>query len=246
MTDKTDVPQDTSTVTAQVRGETVAYALQSGLFSLAANIYEPYVNLLVQKKYAKKYRYDAPTGQRYGTYGQNLTGELVGDLTGAGSLILAEAIAPEELHRFTRGTRKLIDPLFTSVAHSVFNDEKGQPDYDKKVEQWKLFQERNFVRSGIIAGTGMAGNLITQKLLMRNPSPTGVIFAGKAISTAITTVLGLTARFTFPDQMKSMDSWISKRYLAPHLEDKELDGDNAETHVSTLRSQPQTGLQPTR
>ncbi|MFO0388889.1 MAG: hypothetical protein ACK502_04115 [Alphaproteobacteria bacterium] len=235
MSDVTGITQDTNTVSAQVRGETVAYAVQSGLFSLAANIYEPYISLLVQKKYANKYNFDAPAHQRYGTYTQNFTGELVGDLAGASSLILAEAIAPEELHRFTRGARKMIDPLFTTVAHSVFADEKDTPDYQKHVDEWKTFQERNFVRSGIIASTGTLGNLLTQKLLLKNPSPAGVIFAGKAASTALTTAIGLASRFCFPDQMKSMDSWISKRYLVSHLEDKDLD-ENHNQHVARLHT----------
>ena len=226
MEKKTDSPQDNNTVSAQVRGETVAYAMQSGLFSIGANIYEPYINLLVQKRYSKKHNYDAPAGKRYGTYGQNLTGELVGDLTGAGTLILAEAVAPEALHRFTRGARKFIDPLFESVAHVVFCDEANMPDYDRKVEQWKTFHERNFVRSGIIASTGIAGNLLTQKLIMQNPSPTKVIFLGKALSTSITTALGLCTRFAFPNQMKSLDSWISKKYLAGKMEDKDLSVSN--------------------
>ena len=242
MEKKTDSPQDNNTVSAQVRGETLAYAMQSGAFSILANLYEPSINMLVQKRYAKKYNYNAPTGQRYGSYGQNLAGELVGDLTGAGSLILAEAVAPEELHRFTRGARKFIDPLFESVAHIVFCDEAHLPGYENKVEQWKLFHERNLVRSGIIASTGMAGNLITQKLLMKNPSPSKVIFLGKALSTSITTALGLTMRFAFPDKMKGLDSWISKKYLAPKLQDKDLSESNHSfadrVHTSTEEPYP--------
>lgn len=245
MENKTDAPQkDTTTVSAQLRGETVAYALQSGAFSILANIYEPSIGQLVQKKYYQKYAKDAPAHQRYGTYVQNLTGELVGDLTGAGTLILAESVAPETLHRFTRAARKAIDPLFTTVAHNVFFDEKGTPGYETRMEEWKVFQERNFVRSGIIASTGMVGNLLAQKLLVHNPSPSSVIFLGKALSSGVTTALGLSMRFAFPDQMKSLDSWISKKYLAPKLDEKKLDEEVGMSHAS--KAIQTHSLQPTR
>ncbi len=245
MEEKTDDSHNSNTVSSHVRGETMAYALQSGAFSILANIYEPSIGLLVQKKYYQKYAKDAPVHERYGTYVQNLTGELVGDLTGAGTLLLAESLAPETLHRFTRSARKVIDPLFTSVAHNVFFDEKGTPGYEKRMEEWKIFQERNFVRSGIIASTGMVGNLLAQKLLVHNPSPTGVIFLGKALSTSVTTTLGLAVRFAFPDQMKSFDSWISKKYLAPKLNEKSLDDDTNTSHVSKLNNST-NNLQPAR
>jgi hypothetical protein len=242
MRKKTEDKPDNSAVSSQVRGETMAYAMQSGIFSIMANLYEPYLNLLIQKKYYQKYAaHDAEKYQRYGTYTQNLAGELVGDLTGAGTLFAAELSAPEQLHRFTRGARRFIDPLFESVAHRVFYDEKNTPGYEQKMEEWKVFQERNFVRSGIIASAGMAGNLLTQKLWCHNPSPTHVIFLGKAATTMLTTALGLGVRFAFPDQMKGLDGWVSKRYLAPRLNDTEM-GDSPKPSFAEKVTAQNTGV----
>jgi hypothetical protein len=206
------------TVSAEVRGEAMAFALQSAACNLGANFFEPYIGYRIQKQFAAKGTDAAPS---HGTYTQNLAGELAGDVIGASTIIFAEAVCPEQLHAFTRRARKFVDPLYDSVAHMVFAKDRGSPDYEKKVEEWKLFQERNLVRSAIIAGAGIAGNLATQKYLVRNPSLTGLIFAGKLTSTAITTALGLTVRLAFPEKMKKVDSWISKKMFGPILKKKD-------------------------
>lgn len=204
-------------VTAQLRGETMAYALQSAVHNLGANFFEPYINYRVQKSYS----------QKGGSYAQNLGGEFAGDIIGASTLMLLEAVCPEQLHSCTRTMRSWVDPLYTSVAHKVFAKEKDSPDYEQKIEKWKTFQERNLARSAIIATAGIAGNIATQKLVIGNPAPTKLIFVGKLISTALTTTLGLTARFTFPDQMKNADKWMAKNIFAPMLKDKGMpDGES--------------------
>ncbi len=217
---------DKQKIPAQLRGETMAFALQSGLFSLGANAFEPYVNLRVQRHYASKY----PVSHKSGTYIQNLAGELVGDFAGAGTLIAAEVFIPTQLHAVTRGMRSFVDPLYKSVAHMVFADELGTPGYDQKVQQWATFHERNLARSLIILSSGATANLATQKLLMKNPAPTKVIFAGKVISASITTALGLVIRFVIPNQMKQLDSWLANKYFVPRM-------DNGEdmTHVGKLQ-----------
>ena len=123
----------------------------------------------------------------------------------------------------SRRCREFVDPLYESVAHRVFAKEAGAPDYDTKVHEWKTFQERNLVRSGIVAAGGIAGNLATQKWLLGNPSPTGVIFAGKMASTAISTAMGLVVRLAFPRHMDALDARISKTFFAPFLQDRHLD-----------------------
>lgn len=206
--------EGTQVISSQLRGETMAYAAQSGLYNLGANIFEPYINHLFQQHYATG-------GTRAGSYGQNLMGELAGDVIGSSTLMLAEMICPVALHTFTRHARNVVDPLYTSVAHVVFADECRQPDYAEKVEKWKTFQERNLVRSAIVAGAGIAGNIATQKMLIGNPAPTGLIFKGKLLSTAITTCLGLGVRFAFPDQMRRMDKWVGGA-IAPMMEEKSI------------------------
>lgn len=213
-----------NTVSAHLRGETMAYALQSGIYNLAANCFEPYINYRVQKYYSG-------TGKdhqvAYGNYPQNLAGELAGDVIGSSALILAEALFPEQTHFCTRAMRGWVDPLYTSVAHRVFAKEKDTPGYEKKVEDWKIFQERNLVRSLIIATAGIAGNITVQKTLVGNPSPARIVFAGKLASTALTTTIGLVTRLTFPDKMRSLDNWISKKIFVPFMEDagKKPEGD---------------------
>jgi hypothetical protein len=216
-------------VTAQLRGETMAYALQSAVHNLGANFFEPYINYRVQKSYS----------QKGGSYTQNLLGEFAGDITGASALILAEAVCPKQLHTCTRTMRSWVDPLYTSVAHKVFAKEKNLPGYDQKIEKWKTFQERNLVRSAIIATAGIAGNIATQKLVIGNPAPTKLIFVGKLISTTLTTTLGLTARFYFPEQMKNADKWIAKNFFAPVLKDKVVpDGESVSgTYIDKLAAE---------
>jgi hypothetical protein len=218
-------------VPAQLRGETIAYALQSGLYNLGANFIEPYIGYQTQKQYSK---YDPAHPEKFGTYTQNLAGEFAGDLIGCTTLIAAEALFPEQLHAFTRAARRVVDPLYSTVAHRVFAKEKSEPDYEKKVEAWKTFQERNLVRSLIIASAGIAGNVATQKLLLHNPSPTGIIFSGKLISSALTTGVGLCVRLAFPDKMKRVDTWIGKK-VAPLLSDKNATSETAEpAHAEDL------------
>lgn len=198
---------------AQLRGEIMAYAAQSALCSLGGNLVEPYINHRVQKRFGPE---DAVTHKvKFGSYGQNLAGEFAGDIAGAGTLMALEMLAPEMLHSNSRKLRKLVDPLYDSVAHRVFRSQEGSPDYQQKVDEWKTFQERNLVRSLIIATGGIAGNLAAQKLLIGNPAPTGLIFAGKLLSTSVTMGLGLCTRFAFPKQMDALDERLSKKYFEP-------------------------------
>jgi hypothetical protein len=218
--DKT-VPKDQASdnnLSAQLRGETIAYAVQHAVYNLGANLFEPYLNYRTQKYYS---RHD-PSHPGHGNYTQNLAGEFAGDIIGASSLILAEALIPTQLHAFTRKARGWVDPLYTSVAHKVLAGDKSQPDYAQEVERWKTFQERNLIRSLIMATAGIAGNVVTQKTLIKNPSPASVILKGKLLSTAITTTMGLAVRFTFPDHMRRVDKWIGGKVFAPMLEDKEI------------------------
>lgn len=201
-------------VSAELRGEAMAYALQSGAFSIAANLFEPYINYRIQKHFAP--RNILHPGQ-YGNYGQNLLGELAGDLTGVIGLISAEAIAPKQLHACTRTMRSWVDPLYTTVARWVLASEKNSPAYETNVREWADTHERNLVRSSIIMTANVAGNVAAQKWLIGNPSSTKLIFAGKLASSAVTTSLGLAMRLMFPDQTKNMDRWISKKIFMPLL-----------------------------
>lgn len=231
MSDMEADKKDKAAVPAQLRGETIAYAVQSGISNLAANFYEPYINYRIQRHYSGEDK------AGYGNYTQNLAGELAGDLTGSTALILAETLCPEQLHNCTRTMRSWVDPIYDRVARRVLANEKDTPDYEQKVEKWKTFQERNLVRSTIMATAGIAGNIATQKLIVGNPSPTKLIFLGKLASTALTTAIGLTVRFTFPDQMKSMDKWMGK-HIGSVLEDKGVAKDApASTHVAKLTAQ---------
>ncbi len=217
MTAADDIESDTQEVSAKLRGETMAYAAQSGLYNLAANFFEPYLNYRLQKYYSEH----IPVGaahHAHGTYAQNLAGEFAGDFLGATSLILAEALVPNQFHRFSRTIRSWIDPLYTSVAHAVFASQCNQPGYEEKIESWKLFQERNFVRSGVMLAASMVGNIATQKML-GNPSPASLIFEGKLASATLTTAMGLAIRFAFPMQMQGMDEWVGKHVFRPLMDD---------------------------
>jgi hypothetical protein len=206
---------DDKMVSAQLRGETMAYAFQSGMYNLAANFFEPYVGYRTQRYYSE--HGGAPLA--YGSYSQNLAGEFAGDVVGAATLVGAELIFPQQLHYFMRSARNWIDPLYSSAAHSVFASEKHSPDYEKKVEAWKLFQERNLVRSTIMATASIAGNIGTQKWIFGNPAPTSAVFKGKLLSTAITTAIGLSVRLAFPARMYAMDQWVGKTMFTPMLSD---------------------------
>lgn len=202
-------------VSAQLRGETIAYAVQHMVYNLGANFYEPYINHWRQKFYTSRH-----PGQHFGSYKQNLGGELIGDVVGPGALIAAEIIAPTQLHGFMRGARRLVDPLYTTAAHWIFAKEKCEPGYEQKIEQWKTFQERNLVRETIITTTAIASNLASQKLLIKNPAPVSVIFTGKLLGASVTAALGLTTRLLFPERIKKMDQWLGKNIFAPMMEDK--------------------------
>lgn len=217
-------------ITPALRGETIAYALQTGVMNVAANFFEPYISSRVQQRYGGT--------NQYGSYGQNLAGEFAGDLIGAGTLIVAEAACPDELHHCTRTLRRWVDPVYSVIAEKALAGEKNAPDYARKLEEWKMFQERNLARSTIMATAGLAGNIATQKFLVGNPSPTKFIFLGKLASTLVTTGLGLTVRFVFPEHMKKLDQRIGKR-LAPLLQQDT-------SHVEKLEQENTTPDIPSR
>lgn len=205
-------------VSAKLRGEAMAYALQSGVYSLAANLYEPYINFRVQKRFSGP---DAAHPGKHGNYRQNLAGEIVGDFSGAAVLIAAEALVPDQLHACTRTMRKWVDPLYTSVARWVFASDKESPDFEKKVRNWADFHERNLVRSGIIMTTNVASNVATQKWLAGNPASLKLIFAGKLASSLLTTSLGLATRLVFPSQAKAVDQWVGQNVFMPLIKPDE-------------------------
>jgi len=233
MTETKAHTEDPQIVTAQLRGETIAYAVQSGITNLAGNLFEPYVSYRIQKHYSKN----------HGNYTQNLAGEFAGDVIGSASLIAAEIACPELLHSCTRKIRSFIDPLYTSVAHAVLASERNAPDYEQQIDQWKLFQERNAVRAGIIFTAGLAGNLATQKLIARNPSPTKVIFLGNLASSALTTAIGLCGRLAFPEYTKGIDNWMGK-HIGSWVDDRKIE-DNETSHVARLEHQT-SALTPAR
>lgn len=236
-------PADATGVSAQLRGETMAYAAQSAVYNIVANFFEPYIGTQVQKRFSGA---DAAHPGKHGTYVQNMAGEFAGDLIGSSTLMLAEAVAPNQLHACTRTMRGWIDPFYTKIANHVFADEKDEPGCDEKIAKWKLFQERNLVRSSIIATAGIAGNVATQKLLIGNPSSTKLILAGKLASTAVTTGLGLGMRMAFPQPMNNMDKWMSKKVFAPMMDDKTANA-APPSHVEKLAQQGHAeALQPGR
>ena len=218
-----------NTISSQQRAETMAYAVQNVIYNLGANLFEPYISFRVQK-----YRSDhLASHPKYGNYTQNLVGELSGDIIGASALVAAEAVAPVQLHTLTRGMRKIIDPFYDRAARRQFANIEGAPDYEQKVEQWKLFNERNFVRTSLCAATGIAGNIATQKFILGNPSPASLIFAGKFLSTSVSAAIGLIGRSVFSERTKKMDKWMSGM-LQPLLEEKSMDDGPAPSHVDKL------------
>lgn len=218
------------TLSAELRGETIAYAVQSGVYNLAANFVEPYINYRIQQRYSGP---DARHHGPHGSYTQNLVGEFAGDLIGCSTLILAETIMPTQLHTFTRTARTWIDPLYTRIAHAVLATHRSDTDYEQQIERWKTFQERSLIRSTIMATAGIVGNVATQKMLVGNPSPSSLIFKGKLVSTAITTALGLVARFALPQQTRRMDKWIGN-HLSPMMEDKAMPTAGHVSHAERL------------
>ncbi len=218
-------------VSAQLRGETIGYAVQSIGYNLAGNLIEPYISYRIQQHYSGRH----PSAHGGGNYSQNVAGEFIGDFAGGAALIAAETCIPTQLHDFTRKARGWLDPFYDKIARNFLVHDCTDKEYEQKVNSWKVFQERNMVRSGLIATVGIAANVATQKWLLSNPSPTGVILGGKLASTAVTMALGLGARFAFPKQMNSMDQWMGK-VITPMIEEKEADSQNkpAVSHVEKL------------
>src|SRR5690606_2724862 len=116
---------------------------------------------------------------------QNLMGEFVGDGAGSVTLIALEAFCPEKYHNFSRNARSWVDPFYDKLARLTIAKDCPDVEYEKKIHDWKDFQERNLVRAGVVGTVGIAANLISQKLFLNNKSPTSVIFAGKAVSTTL-------------------------------------------------------------
>lgn len=224
---------DENGITSQLRGETIAYALQSGIANLAANFYEPYVNYRIQKHFS------SPSTPTHGNYTQNLAGEFAGDIIGTGALITAEAFFPQQLHTGTRAIRSFIDPLYEYAAHTIFANQKDEPFYEQRIEDWKIFQERNFARSAFMGSAGILGNVAIQKYMLGNPSSTKLIFLGKLASTSLSTALGLTLRFAFPEHLNGIDKWMGKQ-IAPLMTDQLLENaptEQKESHVDNLLRQ---------
>jgi hypothetical protein len=231
-------PEKGNTISSQLRGETMAYAVQNVAYSLAANLYEPYINYRVRRYYSDH----SSTHPGHGNYTQNLVGEFAGDLIGAGTLMVAETLIPKQLHSFTRAFRKWVDPIFDKAARFFHAKDCSAPDFEEKIERWKTFQERNFVRSTIMTTAGIAGNIATQKWVVGNTAPMGVILAGKVASSAVTMALELGARLAFPNQLNKLDNWMGAR-ISPMFADKEIveapkpENSAAPTHAAKLLSQ---------
>jgi hypothetical protein len=85
---------------------------------------------------------------------------------------------------------------------------------------------------------GIAGNILTQKYIVGNPSPTGLILAGKLLSTSLTTAAGLSVRMCYPKQMDRLDETISKRVFAPMFKEGAVEPEESiTTHAERLRKQ---------
>jgi len=205
-------------VAPEQRGETMAFAVQQVLYNLGGNFFEPVINRKVQKYFSD---HDAAHIIKPGSYGQNLAGEFAGDIFGATSLMTAEMLAPVQLHTLTRSMRAAIDPVYSKIAEHVFAGQEKDPTYAERKEEWKVAQERSLVRSAIMLGAGMVGNIGTQKLILNNPAPAKLIFLGKLASSAITNSIGLIVRAMAPETTKGMDKWMSKNVFTPLFEDKE-------------------------
>lgn len=235
-TSASDTTDGRKRLSPEHRGEVIGYAFQQGTFSLAANIFEPYVNKRFQD-YISRHTLSHP---KAGNFSQNLVGEFAGDLIGTSTLVLAEVLCPRPLHTAMGAARNMLDPVYKSIAHAVFADKRLEPDYDQQVERWKTIQERNFVRSSIMAAAGIAGNVAVQKWIMKNPAPSSVVFMGKALSTLLTTSIGLTTRFTFPEQMKKLDNLLGDKVFAPMLDDMH-EKETQISHVERVQSESSKG-----
>ena len=230
--EKADKPKP---VSAQLRGETMGYAVQSIGYNLVGNLFEPYVSYRIQQRYSGS---DAAHRDQHGSYTQNLAGELLGDVAGGAALIAAEAVCPTQLHDFTRKARDCIDPVYDKLAHVFLKKDCSDKEYKERVDAWKVFQERNVVRSAIIGVTGIVVNVAAQKLMLGNPSPTNVVLAGKLASTALSSALGLGARFLLPMQMNRIDQTMGK-VMAPMVGDAGTPEEPAAhySHVEKLEQQ---------
>lgn len=197
------------------RAENMAYASQSVVVNIAANVVEPWLNKKWQRYSAKRdlAQYNQPKGQRYGSYWQNLGGELIGDVGGGTTLFLASAFAPGVTQGFINFTGRLVHPIFHTLGHIAFKEQFNEPDYAAKVNKWADFQEKNFARSLIVAAGNISSNVAGQKYLIKNPSPAKVIFQGKLMTTALTNSLMLFARIYAPQRMKNFDRRMGKKYF---------------------------------
>lgn len=222
-------------VSAQLRGDTISYALQHIAHNVVANFYEPALDSYLQRKYYEQHK-NGEHGS--GSYNQNLVGQLVGDFAGGGALIAAELLIPNQLHTFTRAARRAIDPVYECFAHWALADQKQAADYTQQVERWKTYQERSIVRSAIMVTGSMAANIATQKAI-GNPSPAKVIFGTRIISTALTAVLGLASRVMFPEHTRKFDDWINSNVVQPLITDAPAEAPT--TYADKLRQKTSGG-----
>jgi hypothetical protein len=221
-------------VSAQQRGETMAYAAQNLFFNGIGNFIESAINHRIQCAVAG---WDPKNPKPHGDYTQNTVGEFIGDGAGAVTLIALEAFCPEQYHDFSRKARSWVDPFYDKLARLTIKKDCPDNEYEAKVNEWKVFQERNLIRAGVVGTVGIAANIFSQKVLLNNKSPTSVIFAGKAVSTSLMLLTGLTARYAFPKQLQAIDEKIGT-VLAPMIDDdavpaKAADGQPA-SHVEAL------------
>lgn len=235
MVEKDPIRAAGSTDIAQLRAENMAYATQSTFVNLGANLFEPLIGSWWQRRHTDN-RGKPGFGKSYGI---NFGGELAGDIGGGGTLFLASAVAPQMTQGFISFTGRLLHPVFFSVAHVVFRDEFNEPDYMAKVQKWARFQERSFARSLIVTAGGIAANVSTQKYILKSQSPTGVIFAGKLLSTSITNSLMLLVRLTMPQKMKDLDISMGRRYL-------NKDEIAPVSHVDRVQSNIKETVEPSR
>lgn len=203
-------------VAAQHRGDTMAFAVQQILYNIGGNFFEPYISSRVQRHYAEKHLHQFKAG----SYAQNLGGDFAGDIIGGSSLMIAELVAPIQLHTATRAMRHAIDPIYTTIANHVFSGRENEPGFAERKEAWKLAQERSLVRSAMMMTGGVIGNIATQKYIIKNPAPAKIIFLGKLASSAVTNAVGLVVRAVFPEQTQGLDKWMSKNWFTPLFEDK--------------------------
>lgn len=207
-----DAPQS---VSSQERGETMAYAAQNMLVNSVGNVIESGINFGVQKYFAQ---HDPAHKMQSGTMAQNLSGEFAGDFAGSIALVAAEALCPEQYHSFSRRVRSWIDPFYEKLARNLLKKDCPDDEYEKKVHDWKVFQERNVVRAGFIGVVGVGANLVAQKVL-NNQAPLRVIALGKVISTGIMMAGGLSLRMALPKQMKALDEKMGE-IVAPLMKDE--------------------------